>query len=568
MDAAVQIVSVVKSTCPSVPPGLREKRMTSHYLENPRRPRLASPPNSVRRRRNVEEAQPRERFTETAYWNPSVVTDKDGKARITFKAPSALSSYRITTRGVTGSDTLAGQTTAALTVRKSFFVDLKVPSSLTQGDKPRFIARVHHTEVLGKLALRLAIYAGGRDEVFPKTLELTRDGVDEVVFEPFEVPDGDTIRLTLTGVVGDLKDELAVEVPIRPWGVQAFASESGSASESTTVFVGLPPGRSYEDPEMLIVVSPTLERMLIELAMGNDAGILRNEPGSNVSKCIIPSPDTTADRAAELLAATSALGYLRNTKSSAAPEAQRLSQRAQGLVAGLIAAQNPDGGWPWVSGGPLPRSGQNAPAAPSSERLTSAAVVWALTSAEPLGLLADVKVLDQGVTYLNQEFAKLTGNDHETRAALLHALSTRHAASFEAANSLNRLRNELSDPALAYLALTFANLDRGSLGGEIIGILRPRAKTEKTQPGRPARIYWNNSVHSQAVRGAVETTALVTLAFARVQPQAAEVERAVDWLAGPPHLATAGNRPRPRGRHWRRWRHFTNTPRPPTTATA
>ena len=32
------------------------------------------------------------------------------------------------------------------------------------------------------------------------------------------------------------------------------------------------------------------------------------------------------------------------------------------------------------------------------------------------------------------------------------------------------------------------------------------------------------------MRGAVETTALVTLAFARIQPQAAEVKQAVDWL--------------------------------------
>ena len=117
------------------------------------------------------------------------MTGKDGKARVTFKAPTALSAYRITARGVTGADTLAGQTTASLTVRKNFFVDLKVPSSLTQGDKPRFIARVHHTDVVGKLALRLAIYAGGRDEVFPKTVDLKQDGVDEVLFEPFEVPE-------------------------------------------------------------------------------------------------------------------------------------------------------------------------------------------------------------------------------------------------------------------------------------------------------------------------------------------------------------------------------------------
>ena len=57
------------------------------------------------------ELQSRERFVETAYWNPSVVTGKDGKARVTFKAPSALSEYRITARGVTGADTLVGQTT-------------------------------------------------------------------------------------------------------------------------------------------------------------------------------------------------------------------------------------------------------------------------------------------------------------------------------------------------------------------------------------------------------------------------------------------------------------------------
>src|SRR5262249_43556245 len=77
--------------------------------------------------------QPRERFVETAYWNPGVVTGTDGKARVTFTAPRALSAYQITARGVTGSDTLVGQTTAELRVRKDFFVDLKVPAALTQG---------------------------------------------------------------------------------------------------------------------------------------------------------------------------------------------------------------------------------------------------------------------------------------------------------------------------------------------------------------------------------------------------------------------------------------------------
>ena len=475
------------------------------------------------------EPPPRERFVETAYWNPLVVTGKDGKARITFKAPTALSAYRITARGVTGADTLAGQTTSSLTVRKNFFVDLKLPSSLTQGDKPRFVARVHHTDVAGKLALRLNIYAGGRDEVFPRTIDLKQDGVDEVLFEPFEIPETDSVRLTITGTIGAVTDELVAEVPVRPWGVQVVASESGTSTDSSTVFVGLPAGRTYDNPEMLIVLSPTLERMLIELALGDAAYPGNDLLSSNSIRRIWPPYDTTADRAADLLAATGALQYLRTARATAAPEAERLTNRIGGLVASLIAAQNQDGGWSWVSGSPLPHAAPNQ-AKGVSDRLTSAAVVWALATAEPLGLLTDVKVLDHAVAYLRQEFSRTSGNDHETRAALLHALSTRHAAGFESANSVNRMRSGLSDTALAYLALTFANLDRVSLAAEVIGILAPRAKTEATAPGRPSRVYWSNSGRVRAIGGATEATVLVALAYSRVRPQAPELDGAVAWL--------------------------------------
>ena len=177
--------------------------------------------------------------------------------------------------------------------------------------------------------------------------------------------------------------------------------------------------------------------MLIELTLGDQAYPAIDILSSNSVHRIRPPSDTISDKAADLLAATSTLQYLRGSRAAAAPEAGRLTERIQGLVASLIAAQNEDGGWPWVSGGPLPRPNPNNSTA-ASDRLTSAAVLWALASAEPLGLVSDVKVLDHAVGYLQQEFAKTSGNDHETRTALLHALSTRHAAAFEAANSLNR----------------------------------------------------------------------------------------------------------------------------------
>ena len=280
---------------------------------------------------------------------------------------------------------------------------------------------------------------------------------------------------------------------------------------------------------MLISVAPTLRRMLIELALGQDYAILRDAGAAHRSamrNIFPPPPNTTADRASDLLAATSALAYLRTARGGAAAEAERLTNRIRGLVAELIAVQNDDGGWPWVSGG-----GDRAKRVPRpSDRATSARVVWALASAEPLGLLTDVKVLDQAVAHLAGEFAKLNSADRETRAVLLHALSTHRGATFEQVNSLNRQRQDLSDVGLGYLALTLANLERPELASEVLDVLGPRSRTESAGPGRQPRRFWPGASSAPAHRGPAEATALAALAYARIRPQAPEPVGAVDWL--------------------------------------
>ncbi len=457
-----------------------------------------------------EPAAPRQSFAETAYWNPSVVTDKDGTARITFRAPSALSQYRITARGVTGSDTLAGETTADLAVRKDLFVDLKTPASLTQGDQPRLTARLHHAGVTGKARLTLKGYPGDLADV--RDLDLRGDGVVEVTFDPFIVPDTDHLGLELSVDVGEAHDSVKADVPVRPWGAQAFASASGTSADDATAFVSLPAGRAYEDEEMAIVLSPTVRRLLVELALGRQLGPIDRR----ASICIPVPPDTLADRASDLLACASALVFLRSTGGAEAPEAVRLADRIRGLVAELVTRQNNDGGWPWTGG--------------ASDRSASARAAWALASAEPLGLVPDVNALNRAVTYLNQQFAAADPADHDTRAAMLHALSTRHAASFEAANALNRARIGLSDVALAYLSLTFAELNRPSLASEVLDVLAPRAKTESSGPGLPERSYWEGSGANPWHRGPIEATALASFAFARSRPDAPLAKKSADWL--------------------------------------
>jgi len=471
---------------------------------------------------SVQQAQPRERFAETAYWNPGVVTDKDGKATLKFRAPMALSEYRFSAKGVTGADTLVGQATGALVVRKDFFVDLKVPASLTQGDRPRFSAQVHHVGVAGKVEVALTAYAGERQQVYPRTIEVKGDGVEEVLFEPFEVPDAESVRLSLTAKAGERSDELVAEVPVRPWGVQVTDAASGSSSDDATVYVGLPPGRSYEAAELRIEVAPTLRRLLIELALG-EGPTLKARRDLSSTAIYYPRPDTIADRASDLLAATSALKYLHEARATDAPEAARLADRVRGLVAELITAQNDDGGWPWIAH----REGQGRRG--QSHRLASAQVVHALWGAWDVAMMTESSTVDKATNYLAQEFAR-AGGDTDTRAAILYALAGFRKATFEQANTLNRSRQGLTDVSLAYLALTLHHLDRDSLAGEILDVLGPRARTEPAGVGKKPRKFWEGRNQGPWHRGPAETTALVALAYARVRPQAPEVDAAAEWL--------------------------------------
>ena len=467
-------------------------------------------------------ADARAAFVETAYWNPSVVTDATGRARVTFRAPSALAEYRLAALGVTGSDTLVGQSTSGISVRKAFFVELKAPNVLTEGDEPQLLARLHHPGIKGQARVALKVDAGGREEVYPKTVDLAAGGVTEVLLDAFRVPGVDRVKLTVSTSAGEeaarVGDEVAAEVPVRAWGLPVYATASGRSSDDATVFVALPQGRRYENPEMRIALSPRADRMLVELALDESgAGFgLRPDLGC------VPA-GTTLDRAGDLLGAAAALASVRDAPGHESDDAARLTARISQRVTDLVVAQNNDGSWPWIPGA----TGQGSA---TSDLLATARVVWALTAAEPLGLGADPSVLDRSTRFLEQALPRLDAGDWTLRAAVLHALALRNRARFESVNALLRERAEI------------VRADSG-LPGVLTDAARPRG-TGRRGAGSPVRTGKDGAggagpsaapilVRRRPCAGrgsAVETTALVAIAFARLRPGAADAAGARDWL--------------------------------------
>ena len=75
----------------------------------------------------------RKDFKDTAYWEPSAVTGKDGRATFKFRLPDNLTTWRATARAVTA-DTRVGVAKQKVISRKDVILRLETPRFLTLGD--------------------------------------------------------------------------------------------------------------------------------------------------------------------------------------------------------------------------------------------------------------------------------------------------------------------------------------------------------------------------------------------------------------------------------------------------
>ncbi len=82
----------------------------------------------------AKEPRVREFFPETFVFEPALITDYDGKARLPLTMPDAITTWRITTFGSSAKGEL-GSILAQLRVFQDFFVDIDLPVALTQGDE-------------------------------------------------------------------------------------------------------------------------------------------------------------------------------------------------------------------------------------------------------------------------------------------------------------------------------------------------------------------------------------------------------------------------------------------------
>ena len=133
---------------------------------------------------------------ETAFWNPVIVTDDDGKATVTIQLPQRSTAWKLRGKGING-ESLAGQTEVDLVTKKELFGELKVPLAFTTGDTAEVLVEVHNSlEGARGIDVTLTTTIGEKTTEITRTLDVQGPGIQELAF-PVEIGEGDQAEFEL-----------------------------------------------------------------------------------------------------------------------------------------------------------------------------------------------------------------------------------------------------------------------------------------------------------------------------------------------------------------------------------
>jgi len=452
---------------------------------------------------------------EAGFWAPSIVTDDQGKAIATIPMPQSTTAWRMTARGCT-LQTLVGDATASVATRKDFFVEIKCPASLQEGDKVAILGRVHNLGYFAgpvELTLTIAEDAENGKTIATKQakLDIKKQSSAEVLFDAVDIPAAMRLKIQVQAQAGLLADALSRTVDVRPWGLEFASASGGTATADCLATLELPADRPYRSQWMTISIGPGLERAILDMAMGQSLAISMAR-----GDMIYPGPRHYGNSAgSELLGVVSALQY---AKAVSAPQTDytRLLERARSLVGGLVASQQSDGGWVWFC-----RGNESNWAATSMS-------FWALVRAREMGIVVHDATLVNAQAYLQNQFTKAAANDDDAKAVILHALSVVGQADFANVNRLYRQRNTLSDTALAYTALALANLNRNEIASEVLDVLAAKARIVNIDGH--ALSSWDATRAHPWLNDRIETSAVALLAIVKVNPTSDKAKAIAEFL--------------------------------------
>jgi uncharacterized protein YfaS (alpha-2-macroglobulin family) len=314
------------------------------------------------------EGEARRDFRQTAYFNPRIITDARGEAKVSFKLPEALTTYRLMAVAVTQADRY-GFTQERVTTSKPLMARPALPRFARAGDS--FEAGVIVSKKgmpAGKVRVTAQLTGLTAKGALTRELDVPENGSLEVRFPvAAEHPGSASLRSEVTGgTERDIVNQtLRVALPMAPEAAAIYGQTSAAQSEK----LGELSAVRDDTGELSVALSSTA-------LVGIDQTALD----------LIEYPYSCTEQLSSRIVPLVALGELAKALGFQLPPDAR--RRAELAIAEVLARQQGDGGFAmW------PESGASSP-------WVSPYATLALSRAARAGLVVQKSALERARDYL------------------------------------------------------------------------------------------------------------------------------------------------------------------------
>jgi uncharacterized protein YfaS (alpha-2-macroglobulin family) len=325
----------------------------------------------------------REDFPDTAYWNPSLITNSDGRGQATMTLPDSLTTWQVDVRGLTV-DTKVGQAETQLVATKPLLIRPVTPRFLVSGDHVRMAAVVNNNT-----SDRLNTSVNLQSEGF------TLDEPDKAT-QQVDVPAHGRVRVEWWGTAG------AAEAAKLVFSVTSAGAQP--LQDSAMPVWGALPIKQYTVPQAFVTggvlreAASQQEVISLPRTFSPSGGGLNVELSPSLAGSLLSALESM-DVPDYAMSAESTLSYLLpnlevyralNGAGLSDPKlSERVTDNVTASISRLLSLQNEDGGWSWWG------------KSEKSDPYISAYIFFGLLRAHEIGMSVDEGALQRAGTYLS-----------------------------------------------------------------------------------------------------------------------------------------------------------------------
>jgi len=500
--------------------------------------------------------QVRSDFRSTAFWQPDIVTDRQGRATVKVKYPESLTSWKGTVRAATAGNQF-GMASSTTRTKQPLIVRLQAPRFFVVGDRVTISAVINNntdqmmtvTPALEAEGLAVKQAPGTRSGSGASVAALSVDikpNAERRIDWMVTVEQPGTARVKVSARGGAYSDAMEKTYTVYEHGIEKFLSKSGKMrGGETTVLLELPKERRAGSTQMTLQVTPSLAvtmldalPYLIDYPYGcTEQTMSRFLPAVITSKTL-RDLGLQPEMVMEKVFGGIVLENAGKTQPKGKRDLNKLDEMVKQGLDRLYDFQHSDGGWGWWKQG-------------ESDHFMTAYVVWGLTLAREAGTTVKPETLQRGVAFLDKEIVEEEEN-HDQQAWMLHALAGYHRSQpgtvgkfqAKAFDNLWAHRDKLNAYSRALLALSayyFGDADKARI---LVQNLENGVKRD-TRPDRSiiqrggdngadsqmGTAHWGeDGFYWRWSEGGVEATSFALRALLAIDPKNPLVEPVTNWL--------------------------------------